>query len=75
MRNITSMRFVTHLYDLLIFFLQGTRAGVAAGMNVVWIPDARLRQLDPDSTHGSSMILDSLVDFRPEEWGLPPYED
>lgn len=49
----------------------GVVAGKRAGMHVVWVPDPRLRALDPDNTYGADQILPSLANFRPEEWGLP----
>ncbi|KAJ9115931.1 hypothetical protein QFC22_005074 [Naganishia vaughanmartiniae] len=54
--------------------LQGARAGVRAGMNVVWVPDPSLRALNPKETYGAKVIVESLKDFRPEQWGLPPME-
>ncbi|KAJ9121400.1 hypothetical protein QFC24_004738 [Naganishia onofrii] len=52
----------------------GLRAGVRAGMNVVWVPDPSLRALNPKETYGAKVIVESLKDFRPEQWGLPPME-
>ncbi|EIW70638.1 hypothetical protein TREMEDRAFT_28847 [Tremella mesenterica DSM 1558] len=49
----------------------GVKAGVAAGMNVVWVPDSNLRALAPDETYGAAQILGSLEEFKPSQWGLP----
>lgn len=50
----------------------GVQAGVAAGMNVVMVPDANL-----DKSHieglGAAAVLGSLEQFVPEHWGLPAY--
>ncbi|KAK9917563.1 hypothetical protein WJX75_005816 [Coccomyxa subellipsoidea] len=57
----------------------GVQAATAAGMRVVVVPS--LRDLDaypkPDSacTSGCCAILPSLFDFRPEVYGLPPFDD
>lgn len=46
----------------------GTRAAMAAGMAVIAVPDPNL---DTALFQGAHQILDSLHDFRPQEWGLP----
>jgi len=40
--------------------------------NVVMVPDPRL---DISHQDVADQIITSLVDFKPEEWGLPPFED
>lgn len=56
----------------------GVLAGCRAGMQVVMVPDPRLdlntvpSAKDPDFK--PVLILKSLNDFRPELFGLPPYE-
>ncbi|XP_042235720.1 pseudouridine-5'-phosphatase-like isoform X3 [Homarus americanus] len=50
----------------------GVEAGVKAGMQVVMVPDPRLAQ---EKTKGSSQVLKSLEDFKPELFGLPTYDD
>ncbi|WZZ64406.1 hypothetical protein YC2023_075776 [Brassica napus] len=43
-----------------------------AGMNVIMVPDPRL---DKSYCDVADQVLASLLDFKPEEWGLPPFED
>ena len=51
----------------------GVDAAVAAGMRVVFVPDPAV----PDGGAGgrATAVLASLLDFRPEEYGLPPYTE
>ncbi|CAE7202941.1 unnamed protein product [Rhizoctonia solani] len=51
----------------------GVIAGKRAGMNVVWIPDPNLAALTSAEELGADETLQSLEDFIPESWGLPPY--
>lgn len=48
----------------------GMAAAKAAGMACVMVPDARL---DTALTKEADSVLSSLLDFKPEEWGLPPF--
>lgn len=36
------------------------------------VPDANL---DRALHAGADLVLETLLDFRPEEWGLPPFDD
>ncbi|ETS64397.1 hypothetical protein PaG_01250 [Moesziomyces aphidis] len=53
----------------------GVQAAKAAGMHVVWVPDPNLRALFPNEELGASQTIDSLLDFDPTAWGLPPFQD
>lgn len=64
--------------------IPGMQAGKRAGMNVVWVPDPNLVAVGTNG-NGSGVTslstveqpdqtLKSLEDFKPEEWGLPPYD-
>lgn len=49
----------------------GVLAGVAAGMNVVWVPEAELLALEPGQTYGAKLVLEHLAELDTTEWGLP----
>lgn len=64
--------------EILVFedALPGVQAGLSAGMKVVWVPDPSLRAVaDQGPPIGAHQELSSLEDFRPEMWGLPPFEN
>lgn len=48
--------------------LAGVKAGKAAGMTVIAVPDP---MFDAVLYHEADQILASLTDFSPTEWGLP----
>lgn len=57
----------------------GVEAAIAAGMRVVTVPSIRdhafYPQPNPDSLSGCVSLLPSLLEFRPEQFGLPPFAD
>lgn len=48
----------------------GVAAAKAAGMQCVMVPDPNL---DPALCQEADQVLRSLEEFRPEQWGLPPF--
>ncbi|KAH8238850.1 hypothetical protein KR038_004576 [Drosophila bunnanda] len=50
----------------------GVAAGNSAGMQVVMVPDPRL---NPEKCSHATQVLRSLADFKPEQFGLPPFKD
>ncbi|KAL1334344.1 hypothetical protein HN51_063277 [Arachis hypogaea] len=48
----------------------GVLAAKNAGMSVVMVPDPRLDKSFHDI---ADLVLNSLMDFNPSEWGLPPF--
>lgn len=50
----------------------GVLAAKAAGMGVVMVPD---RRLDKELYHDPTKVMFSLEDFKPEEFGFPPFDE
>lgn len=53
--------------------VNGVQAGLNANMHVVWIPDENIKCLTGDEDHGAIVVLKSMDDLAPEDFGLPPY--
>ena len=51
----------------------GVKAAVAAGMQVVMVPERN--NVAPELTRKATQMLDTIVDFQPEDFGLPPFEE
>ena len=52
----------------------GAESGLAAGMPVVWIPDHFVDQSAAGLNERVTQLLKSLEEFKPEQFGLPPYD-
>ncbi|MCO5566878.1 hypothetical protein L7F22_020561 [Adiantum nelumboides] len=52
----------------------GVKAGKAAGMKVVAVPSLRKKGAG-DQYKIADLALSSLLDFKPEAWGLPCFQD
>ncbi|XP_009375260.2 bifunctional riboflavin kinase/FMN phosphatase [Pyrus x bretschneideri] len=52
--------------------LPGVRAGKAAGMEVVAVPSIPKQS---NLYTSADEVINSLLDLRPELWGLPPFQD
>ncbi|KAH6942721.1 hypothetical protein HPB50_009546 [Hyalomma asiaticum] len=50
----------------------GVTAAIAAGMQVVMLPDPRM---DEENKRRATLCVDSLASFKPELFGLPPFEN
>lgn len=51
----------------------GVRAGIAAKMQAVMVPDPKL--VTPEQRKEATIVLDSLDDFQPELFGLPKFKN
>ncbi|GMH30321.1 hypothetical protein Nepgr_032164 [Nepenthes gracilis] len=52
--------------------IPGVTAGKTAGMEVVAVPSL---QKQANLYTSADEVINSLLDLRPEKWGLPPFED
>lgn len=48
------------------------KAALAANMQVIVVPDPRI---DKALLEDATLVLKSLEDFKPELFGLPPYNE
>jgi pseudouridine-5'-monophosphatase len=48
------------------------KAALAAGMQVVMVPDSNIPKFHCEH---ATQVIDSLLDFKPEDFGLPPFSD
>jgi len=55
--------------------IAGMQGAKRAGMSVVWVPDGDLAVAECSGALKPDLILKSLEEFVPEEWGLQPYSD
>ncbi|KAI0784145.1 HAD-like protein [Abortiporus biennis] len=59
--------------------IPGMQTAKRAGMRVVWVPDPELLAIGNGDTSNTleqaDLMLNSLEHFKPEEWGLPPYDE
>ncbi|GMP24945.1 hypothetical protein CsSME_00002033 [Camellia sinensis var. sinensis] len=56
----------------MIIFWVGVKAAKATGIKVVVVPSL---QNAANQYYIADYVLHSLLEFRPELWGLPPFED
>lgn len=55
---------------LILYCRPGVFAGKAAGMEVVTVPSKQSHIFS-----SADEVINSLLDLRPEKWGLPSFED
>ncbi|KAG0949820.1 hypothetical protein G6F57_006724 [Rhizopus arrhizus] len=55
--------------------VNGVQAGLNAKMNVVWIPDENIKKLTGPEEHGAILVLNSMAEFEPEHFSLPPFKN
>jgi pseudouridine-5'-monophosphatase len=48
------------------------KAARAAGMQVVMVPNPHVTESQRED---ATQVLNSLMDFKPEDFGLPPFDD
>lgn len=48
----------------------GVKAGIAAGMQVVWVP----AECTDTAAANATVIIPSIEKFEPLKFGLPPYK-
>jgi hypothetical protein len=62
------------LFQCLVFedAPNGVKAARSAGMQVVMVPDPHISK---SHCENATQVLESLLDFKPEDFGLPPFTD
>lgn len=56
--------------------IPGVQAALAGNFKAVWVPDSNLKELVKESKNSlkPTQTLNSLLDFRPEQYGLPAFD-
>lgn len=79
--NVSLIKFYKFSFKIFLIIFQclvfedspaGVTAALAAGMQVVAIPD---RRISKDKVNGATVILNSLMDFIPDDFGLPTFNE
>ena len=73
---VTMRRFANppaHPNDVLVFedAPNGVKSAIAANMRCVMVPDSHIPK---DLTKDATIVLNSLLEFQPELFGIPPYQ-
>ncbi len=74
LRKIRTLASNSTFFQCLVFedAPNGVQAAVSAGMQVVMVPDAIIPE---EKRKLATKVIPSLLDFKPEEFGLPKIED
>lgn len=49
----------------------GIKGAISAGMQAVMVP---AKEVGPEKRKEATLVLESLTEFKPELFGLPPFE-
>jgi hypothetical protein len=72
MLNIRDTKVVSCTPPMLFFHSVGVKGAKASGAKAVAVPSLQNQR---NHYYIADVILYSLLDFQPEMWGLPPFED